>query len=122
MRVEIIQDRKRLSQNELILYLSLIAIAALLVCVYYLRRGIYSPRIGYNIVDLLINYIQFGAVRRGLSGSIVYLSGIDLAHVPFVLYGVSAVALVVASFFLLRRMTTYAIEYIPFLIFLAGLL
>jgi hypothetical protein len=122
MSVDVIQDRKRLSQNELILYLSLIAIAALLVCVYYLRRGIYSPRIGYNIVDLLINYIQFGAVRRGLSGSIVYLSRIDLAHVPFVLYGVSAVSFVVASFFLLRRMTAYAIEYIPFLIFLAGLL
>jgi hypothetical protein len=122
MKVETIPDRKRLSQTELLLYLGLIAVGALTVCVYYMRRGLYSPRIGYNIVDLSINYIQFGAVRRGLSGSIVYLSGIDLAYIPFVLYAISTVSLVVASFFMLRRMTAYTVEYITFLIFLAALL
>jgi hypothetical protein len=122
MTVDTIQDRRKLSQNELLLYLSFIAAAALLVCFYYLRRGLYSPRIGYNIVDLSINYIQFGAVRRGLTGSIAYLSGIDFAHIPFVLYAVSALSLVILSFFMLRHMTVSAVESIPFLIFLAALL
>jgi hypothetical protein len=76
----------------------------------------------YNIVALAINYIQFGAVPRGLLGSIIYLSHVKLIYAPIIVQGASTAALIILSFFMLRRMTVRWVDYFPFLIVLTVLL
>jgi hypothetical protein len=117
MNFKIGSDRNRLSQTELIL--ALLSIAILLAIKYKWWWGI---RMGYNTVGLAINYIQFGAVRRGLLGSIIYLSHIKLSYAPSILYATSTAALIILSFFMLRRMTVHGVDYFPFVIVLAALL
>lgn len=114
------RDRKRSSQTELILALLCIAILLAVKLMYdQWWRGIIPD---YGIVGLAINYVQFGAVPRGLLGSIIYLSNIKLIYAGSIMYAVSAVTLIILSFFMLRRMTVDGVEYFPFLIVLAVLL
>jgi len=107
---------KKLSQRQLAIYLSVMTITmAVLLCAFFgasifidfrYRGGLdfIQRQFGYNAVTLSLNYIQFGAVRRGLIGTIIYLSGFDLIYAAFALYVVSCLALIVLSFFILRRM------------------
>jgi hypothetical protein len=99
MSLRIDRDRKRLSQTELILALSAIAILLAIKLPYdQWWRGI---RHDYPIVGLAINYVQFSAVPRGLLGSIIYLSHVKLIYAPIIVQGASTAALIILSFFML---------------------
>lgn len=105
-----------------------IVIFFLLKFIYDLRRAsadqynIGRLIIDYNTISLAINYFQFGAVRRGLAGSVIYLSGIKLAYAPIVLHAVSLTALLAIVFLFLRKMTITAAAYLPSLIVICALL
>ena len=102
------------------------AILLLATIIHYDHNGAESVqpalRIAYNVVGLGINWIQFGGVRRGLVGSIIYLGGFELRYAPLILYGASYLAFIMMSFFMLRRMTINANSYLPFLLIFAALL
>jgi hypothetical protein len=120
MSLTIDRDRKRLSQTELILALSAIAILLAIKLPYdQWWRGI---RHDYPIVGLAINYVQFGAVPRGLLGSIIYLSHVKLIYAPIIVQGASTAALIILSFFMLRRMKVRRVDYFSFLIVFTVLL
>jgi hypothetical protein len=112
-------DRNRLSQTELIL--ALLSIAILLAIKFY-HQWRSEIRMDYNTVGLAINYIQFGAVHRGLLGSIIYLSHVKLSYAPSILLAMSTAALIILSFFMLSRTNVRVAEYLPFVIVLAALL
>src|SRR5271165_5254751 len=86
---------------------------------YILYYGIF---LDYIIVYLGVNYFQFGAVRRGLVGSIIYLSGVNLVFGAFLLYGISLVFFITVAFVVLRRMPTSANAHLPFVVVLGALL
>ena len=119
MSLTIDRNRKRFSQTELILALSAIALLFAVKLTYDQWR---ENGLAYNIVGLAINYVQFGAVRRGLLGSIIYLSRIKLIYAPIIVQAASTAAFIILSFFMLRRMTVRWVDYFPFLIVLTVLL
>jgi hypothetical protein len=120
----------KLSGRRLAIYLfamtmsiSVLLCAAFIIFRYgWLKHTQLQQTLTYNTVGLALNYIEFGGVRRGLIGTIIYLSGFNLIYAPFALYVVSSVVLVVVSFFILVRMIVPASECLPFLIVLAALL
>lgn len=58
----------------------------------------------YPAATLAFNYFEFGAVRRGLGGSLLHLTGLDLRLATLVFHLVSAAALSVAIGLLFRRL------------------
>jgi hypothetical protein len=74
------------------------------------------------LVNLGFNYIQFGAVRRGLPGTIVYLSGMNLVTGLYLVYWGSFVLFISLAYLILRRTTVAARFFAPFFIVLAALL
>jgi hypothetical protein len=110
-----------LSQRALLLCITAIIIGneISLLAIGSVQR---SNRAEYNVVGLGLNWIQFGGIRRGLIGSITYILCIKLQYAPFIVYGASCLAFGLMSFFMLRRMTVYAINYIPYLIIFLALL
>lgn len=123
--------RRSLSKRTLFFCISAIAIgnAILLLAqiTYFQRKGPgiveRALHLDYNVVGLGINWIQFGGVRRGLAGSIIYLTGIKLQYAPFILYGASYIAFILLSFFMLKRMASIRVStLVPFLLIFAALL
>jgi hypothetical protein len=75
----------------------------------------------YTIVGLAVNYYQFGAMRRGLLGSILYLIGIDLSVGANLAYMFSLILFMIFASVFLRRMTVSTATYLAFLVILAAL-
>ena len=100
-------------------------ILILFSCIILLKfiHKISDPRyVGGNLVGLGLNYIQFGAVRRGLAGSILYLSGVNLVAGARLVYWVSYILFLSLAYLILKRMTAVARFFVPFVIILAALL
>jgi hypothetical protein len=100
-------------------------ILILFSCIILLKfiHKISDPRyVGGNLVGLGLNYIQFGAVRRGLAGSIVYLSGVNLVAGARLVYWISYILFLSLAYLILKRMTAVARFFVPFVIILAALL
>jgi len=75
-----------------------------------------------NLVAIAFNYIQFGAVCRGLVGSIVYLSGVNLVTGAYLIYWISYILFLLPAYFILNRMATVTSFFVPFVVILAALL
>jgi hypothetical protein len=74
------------------------------------------------LVDIGFNYIQFGAVRRGLVGTIVYLTGANLVVGAYLVYWISYILFLWFAYLILNRMAAVASVFVPFVIILAALL
>jgi hypothetical protein len=76
----------------------------------------------YNLLTLAIDYFQFGALRRALVGSVIYLSGIDLVTGAYLLYGVSFILILIGAYVSLRRISQTGGAVLPFVLILGALL
>jgi hypothetical protein len=76
----------------------------------------------YNLLTLAINYFQFGALRRALVGSVIYLSGIELVTGAYLLYGVSFILILIGAYVSLRRISQTGGAVLPFVLILGALL
>jgi hypothetical protein len=88
-------------------------------------KFLYKTRNGlgfdYDLVLLGNNYFQFGAVRRGLVGSIIYLTGEDLPTAAIYLYFISFLVFLALAYLILSRCGSTATR-IPFFIILGAVL
>ena len=88
----------------------------------FIRKTQNVDSIKYFIVGLGVNYFEFGAINRGLVGSLIYLSGVTLVVGTYLLYGISFVLFLALSYLIIRRMSVGAVAQLPFIIILAALL
>jgi hypothetical protein len=103
-----------------------------LICLFFLAvfaaKFIYDGtrsqghHLTYNLLTLAINYFQFGALRRALVGSIIYLSVIDLVTAAYLLYGVSVILILIGAYVSLRRITQAGGTILQFVLILGALL
>jgi hypothetical protein len=73
-----------------------------------------------NLVNLGFNYIQFGAIRRGLAGTVVYLSGANLVSGAYLVYWGSFALFLTTAYLILNRTTVAARVFVSFFIVLAA--
>jgi hypothetical protein len=109
-------NRRRLITIFLLALFSFIVIAKL---IYKISRPVFLDG---NLVNLGLNYIQFGAIRRGLPGTIVYLSGVNLVTGLYLIYWSSFILILSLAYLILSRTTADARFFAPFFIVLAALL
>lgn len=75
-----------------------------------------------NLVASGFNYFQFGGVRRGLVGSIIYFSGVNLVVGVRLVYWISYFLFLSLAYLILNRVTAVARFFVPFVVILAALL
>jgi hypothetical protein len=102
-----------------------IAIPSLLVCagiVKFVHKMSGRIFLDYDLVAIGINYIQFGAVRRGLVGSLVFLSGANLVLGLYLTYWIYFILFVSLAYLILKGAAAVAGFFIPFVVVLAALM
>jgi hypothetical protein len=75
----------------------------------------------YTLVGLAVNYFQFGAVRRGFLGAVLYLIGTDLQIGAKLVYISSLILFMILASAFLRRITVSTATRLAFLIILLAL-
>jgi hypothetical protein len=111
---------KRTEPQNRILWIFFVLVAIFAVrLVQKVHKGLV---IDYDVVNLGVNYFQFGFVRRALPGSIIHLLGIHLVSGAYLVYSVSLILVLLLSYLILRRVQAATGAYLPFAIVLAALL
>ena len=102
--------------------------ACLSIVVILVSKFIFDGRrtqgrhLDYNIVWLAANYFQFGAMRRALVGSVVYMSGVDLVTSAYLLYGMSVIFVLIFGYIFIKRIMEAGGRPLPFALILGALL
>jgi hypothetical protein len=96
--------------------------------VIFVAKFIYDGRrsqgrhLEYHLIWLANNYFQFGAMRRALVGSVIYVSGVGLVTAAYLLYGISLFLVLLFAYVFLRRITQAGGALLPFALILGALL
>ena len=104
---------------------ALICVSLFLIIVakfIYDGRRPHGRHIEYNLIWLANNYFQFGAMRRALVGSVIYISGIDLVAAAYLLYGISISLILLFAYVFIRRIRQASGTLLPFALILGALL
>ena len=115
-------DSKRLRSQ---IYPALICVSLFVI---FVAKFIYDGRrpqgrhLEYNLIWLAANYFQFGAMRRALVGSVIYVSGVDLVTAAYLLYGISFFLVLLFAYVFLRRISQAGGALLPFALILGALL
>jgi hypothetical protein len=115
-------DSKRLRSQ---IYPALICVSLFVI---FAAKFIYDGRrsqgrhLEYHLIWLANNYFQFGAMRRALVGSVIYVSGVDLVTAAYLLYGISFFLVLLFAYVFLRRITQAGGALLPFALILGALL
>jgi hypothetical protein len=108
-------------RSSLILFTFLCLVFATVKVVHVYHSGSFIYR--YLLAILAINYFDFGAVRRGLAGSILYLSGLDLTTASVLFYiATNVVFIAEATWIAARRNWTIRPNSAPFVLVLVAIL
>jgi hypothetical protein len=102
--------------------ISALALFIFIAVVKFIRKTSRPMFLDGTLVNLGFNYIQFGAVRRGLAGTIVYLSGVNLVTGAYLVYWGSFVLFLSLAYLILAPTRVAARSLVSFLIVLAALL
>jgi hypothetical protein len=86
-RVCVDPNRPQTQIYPLLLCVSLFVIA--IGKLFFDGRRLKGHHLDYNLIWLAANYFQFGAMRRALVGSVIYLSGFNLVTSAYFLYLIS---------------------------------
>lgn len=119
MALEIVKMKDEFARRNITWLPALFIGVAILKFVYKIGKPIFLDG---KLVAIGVNYIQFGAVRRGLVGSIIYLSGANLVYGTYLVYWISFLLFLWLAYLILERMTIAASSFRPFVIILAALL
>jgi hypothetical protein len=106
-------------RTRIIIILALLTCFAALKFIHKISNPIFLDS---NLVAIGFNYFQFGAVRRGLVGSIVYLTGTSLVAGAYLVYWLSYILFLSLAYLVLRRAPAATSVFAPFVIILAALL
>jgi hypothetical protein len=85
-------------------------------------RRIQGRHLDYNIIWLAANYFQFGAMRRALVGSVIYMSGVGLVTAAYLLYGMSVILVLIFGYIFIKRIIEAGGRPLPFALILGALL
>jgi hypothetical protein len=121
VRIDRIKDWTRLgSRSSFILFAFLCLEFTVLAAVRAHHYGSFVD--SYNLATLAINYFDFGAVRRGLAGSILYLSGLDLPTASVLFYITTTVVFIAAATRIIaRRDWATLLDSAPFVLVLVAI-
>lgn len=85
-------------------------------------RRIQGRHLDYNIIWLAANYFQFGAMRRALVGSVIYMSGVGLVTAAYLFYAISVILVLIFAYFFIKRIMQAGGRSLPFVLIIGALL
>jgi hypothetical protein len=119
------QDFVESDRPQAQLYSFVISISLFVVLVAKFIYDVKKSRgnhLDYNIIWLAVNYFQFGAMRRALIGSVIYMSGVNLVTAAYLLYGISVILVLIFAYAFIKRVMEAGGNPFPFVLILGALL
>lgn len=110
--------------EPLLLFCGLLAASIHVLAVYALKGWLFAPLDArlYQAAALAFNYFEFGAIRRGLGGSIAYLLSADMMVASAAFHLLSAVTVALTIMWLYARLEAPPVRRAAFVIVIAAVM